>query len=95
MKNAETKNLVNHILKVNDETFLIFHDFVSIELISKKDLTCIISLKLEESINYIENFFSQNNIGIATYYKGVLMIKVTKENRLILTNISYGKGCVN
>ena len=50
MKNAKTKNLVMHILKINDETFLIFDDYMSLELISKKDLACLNSLKLSESI---------------------------------------------
>ena len=35
IKNTKTKNLVIHILKVNDETFLIGDYWGSIELISK------------------------------------------------------------
>ena len=46
-------------------------------------------------INYIANLHSDNRFAIATQGEGVLVIKVTKENSLVLTNISFGSGLVH
>ena len=46
-KNAKTQDHVEHIEKVNDETFLTGEIFGYLELINKKDLTCLSHLKLE------------------------------------------------
>ena len=48
-KNVETKNSVLHIEKVDDETFLTGECLGYLELINKKDLTCLSFLKLEGS----------------------------------------------
>ena len=52
-KNVKTKNYVLHIKKVNDETFLIGEYDGDLELINKKDLTCLSHLKPEE--DYLVN----------------------------------------
>ena len=51
MKDAKTENSVCHILKVNDETFLIHESFRIIKLIRKNDLTCLSHLKLWTDIS--------------------------------------------
>ena len=46
-KNVKTKHWVYHTEKVNDETFLTGEYDGYLELINKKDLTCLDHLKLE------------------------------------------------
>ena len=48
-KNVKTKSFVCHIEKVNDVTFLTGEGLGYLELINKKDLTCLSFLKLEGS----------------------------------------------
>ena len=56
-KNVRAKNYVILFEKVNDETFLTGEGLGYLELINKKDLTCLSFLKLEGSglILQIEN----------------------------------------
>ena len=49
--NAKTKNLVYHIEKVNNDTFLTGSFRENIELINKKDLTCLSYFKFYGVIN--------------------------------------------
>ena len=49
-KNVKTNDQVWHIEKINDETFLTGEFEGHLELINKKDLTCLSHLKLEEVI---------------------------------------------
>ena len=46
-KNVQTNKNVFHIEKVNDETFLTGERNGLLELIKKKDLTCLSHLKIE------------------------------------------------
>ena len=46
-KNVRTKEDVYHIEKINDETFLTGKMDGYLELINKKDLTCLSYIKLE------------------------------------------------
>ena len=46
-KNVKTKSIVYHIEKVNDETFLTGEYEGYLELINKKDLTCLSHIRLD------------------------------------------------
>lgn len=58
INNVETKNIVLHLEKVKDETFLAGEYDENIEFINKRDLTCLSHLNLEGvyGIRKIENF---------------------------------------
>ena len=47
-KNLDTKDIVFHIEKVNDETFLTGEAIGNLELINKKDLNCLAQIQFEE-----------------------------------------------